>query len=454
MNFDAFKQKQIALLGFGIENRAVAKYLDQNTIPYTVFDSNPEISLKNFPLMFQSHLGSNYLNSLPEFQLIFRTPGFPLTHQIIQKAKNNGALVTSQTQLFFDHCPGNVIGITGTKGKGTTTKILECLLQHATEKSVFVGGNIGIPPISFLSQIEKDDNVILELSSFQLQDLNRSPHIAVLLAVGVDHLDYHANENEYVEAKTNIVRKQTDKDFLIVNEDCITAKKIAEKSRAQIFRFSLEKKIEGLGVWLEKNEVYVRGRNDYVEKICTTEALRLRGRHNWQNACAAIASSLALNCTPIAIGKAIGQFTGLPHRLEKIDVDSTFNYYNDSLATTPDATIAAINAFEEPVVLIAGGASKGGDFLSLGRTCVNRSLRAAVLIGAEADKISKALENSGYAGPILRAGIDFGQAVKMARQHALAGDTILLSPACASFDMFNSYAERGEIFKDLCRQNS
>ncbi|MEE3234880.1 MAG: UDP-N-acetylmuramoyl-L-alanine--D-glutamate ligase [Candidatus Latescibacterota bacterium] len=454
MDIEEFKHKKIALLGFGVENRAVANYFDQNQISYTVFDSDPDISLNNCHLMLQSHLGPNYLEALPEFELIFRTPGFSPIHQAIQKAKNSGALVTSQTQLFFDLCPGKLIGITGTKGKGTTTKILECLLQHTTDKSVFVGGNIGIPPVSFLGQLKKDDSVILELSSFQLQDLNRSPHLAVLLAVGVDHLNYHADENEYVEAKTNIVRKQTDDDFLIVNEDCITAKKIAQKSKAQILRFSLEKKIEGFGVWLEKNEVYVRGHNDCIEKICTTEALRLKGRHNWQNACAAIASSLALNCAPDAIGNAIGQFTGLPHRLEQIDVDSKFNYYNDSLATTPDATIAAINAFEEPVVLIAGGASKGGDFLTLAHTCAHRSLRAAILIGEESDKISKALEDSGYVGPILRAGTDFAQAVEMAHQHAQPGDTILLSPACASFDMFNSYAERGEIFKDLCRQGS
>jgi UDP-N-acetylmuramoylalanine--D-glutamate ligase len=454
MNIEDLKHKKIALLGFGVENRAVANYFDQNQISYTVFDSDPDISLKNCCLMLRSHLGPNYLEALPEFELIFRTPGFSPIHQAIQKAKNNGALVTSQTQLFFDLCPSKLIGITGTKGKGTTTKILECLLQHTTDKSVFVGGNIGIPPVSFLGQLKKDDSVILELSSFQLQDLNRSPHLAVLLAVGVDHLDYHADENEYIEAKTNIVRKQTDKDFLIVNEDCITAKKIAEKSRAQILRFSLEKKIDGVGVWLEKNDVYVRGHNNCIEKICTTEVLKLKGRHNWQNACAAIASSLALNCVPIAIGKSISHVTGLPHRLEKIDIDSTFNYYNDSLATTPDATIAAINAFEEPVVLIVGGASKGGDFSTLAHTCAHRSIRAAILIGEEAEKIREALADSEYAGPILLAGTNFAQAVKMARQHAQPGDAILLSPACASFDIFKSYAERGEIFKELCRQGS
>ena len=454
MNIEELKHKKIALLGFGIENQSVANFFDQNQISYTVFDSDPSISLQNYCLMLRSHLGPNYLETLPEFELIFRTPGFSPIDQAIQKAKNCGALVTSQTQLFFDLCPGNVIGITGTKGKGTTTKILECLLHHTSEKSVFVGGNIGIPPVSFLDQIERDDNVILELSSFQLQDLNRSPHIAVLLAVGVDHLDYHADKNEYIEAKTNIVRKQTEKDFLIVNEDCITAKKIAKRSRAQILRFSLEKKIDGVGVWLEGNEVYVRGYNDCIEKICTTDTLRLKGRHNWQNACAAIASSLALNCAPIAIGKAISHVTGLPHRLEKIDINSTFNYFNDSLATTPDATIAAINSFEDPVVLIAGGASKGGDFSTLGHTCAHSSIRAAILIGEEAEKIRKALADSEYAGPVLLTGTNFAQAVKMARQHAHPGDTILLSPACASFDMFKNYAERGKMFENLCRQDS
>lgn len=454
MTIRQLRQKNIALLGFGIENRAVANYFDQHHIPYTIFDSNPNICLQNCNLILRSHVGPNYLEALHDFELIFRTPGFPPTHQAIRKAKRNGALVTSQTQMFFNLCPSKLIGITGTKGKGTTTKILECLLRETSDQRVFVGGNIGIPPISFIDQLKKNDHVILELSSFQLQDLNSSPHIAILLAIGVDHLDFHTNTNEYVGAKANIVLNQTDKDFLIVNDDCKTAKEIAKKSKAQILRFSLKKQVDGIGVWLEKNNVFVRGENDIIEKICTTDTLKLKGRHNWHNACAAIASTLVLNCAPTALSKAISHFPGLPHRLEYVDTDSNFDYYNDSLATTPDAAIAAINAFEGPVILIAGGASKGGDFLSLGRTCVNRSLRAAILIGEESDKISKALEDNGYAGPILHAGTNFDQAVKMAQLHAQAGDTVLLSPACASFDMFNSYVERGEIFKDLCKQDT
>ena len=363
-----------------------------------------------------------------------------------------GVEVSSQTRLFLQLCPAPVLGVTGTKGKGTTTALLHALLATDSTARVFSGGNIGRPPLEFLDELQPTDRVVLELSSFQLQDLDQSPHIAVVLSVTEDHLDYHADCAEYVDAKKPVCRYQTPGDILIVNRDCLTARTFAEESSAAHWVFSTTA-LGVPGAWIADGQLWACCPGAQPIAICPVADLSLRGQHNWSNAAAAVAGALAFGAPATHFAEAIRAFAGLPHRLEYVAERDGVTYYNDSLATTVDATCAAIRAFDAPVLLIAGGASKGADFSALGTAIAAGDVRAALLIGQEAPRIAAAVQRAG-SGEIVRRCRDLPQALDTARRLAQLGDVVLLSPACASFDQFASYAERGDLFKRLVRASS
>ncbi len=444
----ALHQRRIALLGLGVENRALARFFWAHQIPFAVCDvRDPATPVEGVQ---QWRIGERYLDDLTDFDLLFRTPGLPTLDPRLGAARRCGVEVSSQTRLFLQRCPAPVLGITGTKGKGTTTALLHALLATDPSARVFSGGNLGRPPLEFIDELEPTDRVVLELSSFQLQDLDQSPHIAVVLSITEDHLDYHADRAEYVDAKKAICRYQTPGDMLIVNRDCPTARTFVEESTATLWSFSTTAPSIP-GAWIADGQLWACCPEEQPLAVCPVDDIPLRGQHNWSNVAAAVAGALAFGAPASGFAAAIRSFAGLPHRLEYVAECEGVTYYNDSLATTVDAACAAIRAFDAPLLLIAGGASKGADFSALGTAVAAAKVRAVLLIGQEAPRIAAAARQ---AGAIVQCCRDLAQALDRARALAQAGDVVLLSPACASFDQFASYAERGDLFKRLVRPPS
>ena len=443
----ALHQRRIALLGLGVENRALAHFLHARQIPFSVCDArDPATPVEGVQ---QWRIGERYLDNLTDFDLLFRTPGLPTLDPRLCAARRCGVEVSSQTRLFLQLCPAPVLGITGTKGKGTTTALLHALLATDSTARVFSGGNIGRPPLEFIDELQPTDRVVLELSSFQLQDLDQSPHIAVVLSITEDHLDYHADRAEYVAAKKPVCRYQTSGDILIVNRDCPTARTFAEESPAVHWAFSTTAPSIP-GAWIADGQLWACCPRAQPIAICPVADLPLRGQHNWSNAAAAVGGALAFGAPATHFAEAIRSFEGLPHRLEYVAERDGVTYYNDSLATTVDATCAALRAFDAPLLLIAGGAAKGADFSALGTAIATGHVRAVLLIGQEAPRIAAAVQRAG-SGEIVHYCRDLPQALDAARRLAQPSDVVLLSPACASFDQFASYAERGDLFKRLVR---
>jgi UDP-N-acetylmuramoylalanine--D-glutamate ligase len=463
MELNNFQDQKVGVLGLGEENLALVKYLIAQKAKVVICDqkSREELGkyyrqMENLPVQFR--LGPHYLDHLEDFATVFRTPGLPYLHPKIQEAKNSGVEISSQTKLFFSLCPCPIIGITGTKGKGTTTALIGEILkrkfqnpnvkfqtnsQSQTPKNIYVGGNIGHPPIEFLDKLTKTDLVVLELSSFQLQDLDRSPHLAVILDIKVDHLDYHRDEKEYVEAKRNIVKYQSPKDFAVINADYLTSIEFASSTLAKIYWFSRRKSVD-LGTFLLNNELILRTEdNDYP--IIKTEQIQLRGAHNLENIAAAITASFLAGADIEAIKSAVKDFRGLEHRLEFVREVGGVKFYNDSFSTTPETTIAAIQSFAEPLILLLGGSEKGADYQELGKVISQSRVKMIIPIGLTAKRIIKEITKSEI--KIIEEIQSMSEAIKIAQKNARPGEVVLLSPASASFDRFQNYKERGKIFK-------
>lgn len=464
-----FNNKRLAILGLGTENVALVRYLLRQGAKIVVCDEKQKGELgesyrkvKDWPIQFR--LGPHYLDHLEDFEVIFRTPGLPYLHPKIQAAKKAGVKISSQIKLFFELCPSPICGVTGTKGKGTTatliSKILEWKIQNPKSKfqtnfksqipksKIFLGGNIGNPPTEFLDELTKDDIVILELSSFQLQDLERSPHIAVVLDVKVDHLNYHRDEKEYIEAKQNIVRHQKKNDYAVINADYLTSFEFGSLTPAEIYWFSRRKSVDQ-GVWI-KNQKFILRIDDRDFEIADVQNTLLKGEHNLENICAAITASYLAGAALESIKKAVKTFRGLEHRLEFIKEASGVKFYNDSFSTTPETCIAAIKSFAEPIILLIGGSEKNADYSELGKAISKSSVKAVINIGQTGLKIIEKIANPQI--KIIRPIQSMEGAVERAKKLALKGDVVLLSPASASFDRFLNYKERGEIFKKEINQ--
>lgn len=456
------KGKKVAVLGLSVEGIATAKYLLKKGAKVVGCDKNPPQKLgENYHLIKKLNvplqLGKNYLQNLNEFEIVFRTPGMSLSLPELQNGQKKGVEISSQTKLFFNLCPCPIIGVTGTKGKGTTASLIYEILKK-DGKDVFLGGNIGNPPIKFVDKLTNKSLVVLELSSFQLEDLDVSPHIGVVLNITSDHLfsvapdspNYHSSQKEYLTAKKNIVRHQKGNDFAVLNHDYQVSKNFAKITPAQVFYFSRKKKLRG--AYVENNKIFLDiSKSIFIGK---TENLILPGEHNWENVTAAICASSLAGASSSAIKKAVFEFKGLEHRLEFVREVKGVRYYNDSFSTTPETAIAAIKAFRKPMILIAGGSEKGLDYTLLGREIINSSVKTLILIGQIADKIEKAvrtanmLDVTGNMPKIIKNLTSMNQIVRRAVQEARPGDIVVLSPASASFDMFKNYKDRGKQFKN------
>lgn len=445
-----FSGKKIAILGLGIEGEDVVKFLQKKGVrDFTVFDQKSPEELKekiNQLRIANCELGEDYLKKgLKGFDIIFRSPAFKLSLPQLVEAKKAGAIITSATKLFFDLCPGKIIGVTGTKGKGTTATLIYKILQKAGKK-VFLAGNIGQPTLALLPKINKESWVVLELSSFQLEDLEKSPQIAVVLFIVPEHLDYHPTVEEYIKAKSNIVRYQKKNDFAILNADNYNSSSFGNLTPAQVYYFSRFKKVEGC--WVKEGKIYLLGK-----EIGRVEKLKLLGVHNWENVCAASMASFLAGADLSAIRKGVFSFRGLEHRLELVGKIKGIKFYNDSFSTTPETTIAAIRSFSSPIILIAGGSEKGSDYTQLGKEIAQSNVKCLILIGEMAERIKKSVQQAGFKGKLIhlhRGGMK--EIVRRAFEEARAGEIVLLSPACASFDMFANYKDRGFQFKKYVKE--
>ncbi|KKQ18856.1 MAG: UDP-N-acetylmuramoylalanine-D-glutamate ligase [Berkelbacteria bacterium GW2011_GWA1_36_9] len=452
------QNQKVGILGLGEENIALAYFLVAQGIDITICDqkSREELGqyyekMKNLSSQVQFQLGANYLENLEKFNIIFRTPGLPYLNSKIQKAKNVGVIISSEIKLFFDLCPCPVVGVTGTKGKGTTTTLIAEILKWKSEirnpkSEIYLGGNIGTSPISFLEKLTSDDIVVLELSSFQLQDMERSPHIAVVLDIKIDHLDYHQSRTEYIESKINIVKYQTKNDFTVVNADYLTSFEFGAESLSKTYWFSRRKSVDE-GCFVKENQIVLRINNEDIP-ICKTDEIILKGEHNLENICAAVTASKLAGADSESIKTVVKSFKGLEHRLEFVRNFNEINFYNDSFSTTPDTTIAAIKSFKTPIILLVGGSEKNADYSELGQTIKNSTVKNIISIGQTAPKIIKAIGEN-HVIKITDNILSMEEAVKLALELGQKNDVVILSPASASFDRYKNYKERGEIFKKV-----
>lgn len=427
------KCMKIAILGYDTEGRASYEYFAaQGGHELTICDQDPTVQV---PAGAASILGEQYLDNLNRFDLLVRTPGLP-PQKILSKNPGIAGKITSQTNEFLRISPTrNIIGVTGTKGKGTTSTLIAKMLETAGHQ-VYLGGNIGVPAFSFLPKLKPEDWVVLELSSFQLIDVQRSPHIAVCLMVVPEHLNWHAHLDDYHEAKARLFAYQTAEDIAIYFAGNAVSKQVASAGLGRKLPFFAQP-----GAFVENSQITIDG-----QIICQTDALQLPGTHNWQNACAALTAAWQVTQDVAALRSVLTSFTSLPHRLEFVRELDSVRYYDDSFGTAPETTIVALQAFVEPKVIILGGSDKGATYDELAKTVATSNVRTAVLIGDQADRIQAALEQAGFTD-FVPGGKTMTDIVATARQHAKPGDAVLLSTACASFDMFTNYKDRGEQFK-------
>lgn len=424
---------KIAILGFGLEGKSLLKF----------FKKSPRFKKADISVL-DKKLDKNYLKNLEQFDIIFRSPGVPYNLPEIQKTVKKGVKFSSATGLFFEEIrkmvrrgSPQVIGITGTKGKGTTSTLL-CKILKACGEKVYLAGNIGKPAIEILPKLKKNSIIILELSSFQLQDLNQSPDIAVILDIFPDHLDSHKNFREYINAKTNIAKFQRKNDKIFYFNDNKYSQWIAEKS-------------QGKKIPVQSS---ISGRSD-LQKL--KENIQIPGEHNIKNAVMAASVALSLGCPKEKILNTIKKFKGNEHRLELVKKIKGISFYNDSASTNPQTAAAAIRAFNEPNILIAGGKDKNLNYSPLAKALKNSNTKLVVLYGENKQKIKKAIRNSGVQIKLVK---DLKTAVNLAYKFAKSLITkpytlnpiIIFSPASASFDMFKDYKERGEKFKKIVKK--
>ena len=454
-----FINKTIAVLGLGQEGIDLILWLTKNTsnCQIIVFDQKEKSELKENLDQIKSvklagySFGKDCLKKdLTKFDIIFRSPGIHRLHPTLIKAGKQGVLISSPTKLFFDLCPAKIIGVTGTKGKGTTTTLIHRILKQSGKTS-YIAANIGKPTLQLLSKLKPSDYVCLELSSFQLQDLTKSPHIAVALNITSEHLDIHKDTQEYRQAKQNIVAYQTKKDLAVINADYLVSKDFAKKTKAQIYYFSRKQSTNGCFV---KHKQIILNINNKNQLIGDTDKLLLRGQHNWENITAAITAAKLAGASLSAIKNSVFTFKGLEHRLELVREISGKKFYNDSFSSTPETAIAAIQSFTEPTTIILGGSDKGSNYTQLGKVIVRaKNLATIILIGDMADQIRSAIDRAGvFKGTIIDKDVDtIEKIVTQAFNVTKAGGVIVLSPACASFDMFSNYKDRGNQFKKVVK---
>ena len=444
--FHSLRDKKIAVLGLGVSNRPLVRLLLDFGCQVTGCDKTPREKLDGEVLELEKagctlHVGENYLDGV-EADVVFRTPGMHPANPAIQALVNRGAQVTSEMEVFFEVCPCTILAVTGSDGKTTTTTLVSEMLK-AEGKTVWLGGNIGMPLLPLVRQMQPSDFAVVELSSFQLMDMKRSPARAVITNLAPNHLDIHKDMAEYVQAKTNIFRYQDKNGILILNADNpITA---AFRGNGKTLFFSRQKEAD---VCLVDGVICRHG-----EKVLKTSEILIPGVHNVENYMAAIAMVDGL-VSDETIRQVARTFGGVEHRIELVRVKDGVRFYNDSIASSPSRTIAGLRSFPEKVILIAGGYDKHIPYDVLGpEICAH--VKKLFLGGATGEKIRQAVISCPEYDPKALEITDCGSfepAVRTAAAAAKPGDVVLMSPASAAFDQFKNFMVRGDFYKKLVKE--
>ncbi len=427
---------KIAIIGYGLQGISSYKYWHKNN-QITICDKN---QITNPPADAALRIGDDYLKNLNDFDLIVRSPSVHPRDIIELNGPKITEKITSNTNEFFRVCPTkNIIGVTGTKGKGTTSTLIAKMLE-ANGKKVHLGGNIGIPPLEMLeSGIDENDWVVLELANFQLIDLKYSPHIGVCLMVVPEHLDWHENMDEYINSKKQLFIHQNSRDEVIYYSKNKISKVIASSGKAKQIPY-----YESPGAVVNKDIISIDN-----QEICDLSDIKLIGSHNLENICAAITTVWQIDKNIEAIRNIVKTFKGLPNRLELIRKIDGVNFYNDSFASAPEASAAAINSIEGSKIMIIGGFDRKLELSGLTKTVLdkNNEIKKIILIGESAKRTANELKNLGYDNYVINTSNSIDEIVAQAKSLAEDGDSVVLSPGFPSFDMFKNFEERGNKFR-------
>lgn len=445
MTIDEFKSricgKKTTVVGIGVSNMPLIDFLLSCGAEVTACDKKKRSEIKEQAVQLEQKgvplkLGKKYLKDI-DAQVIFKSPGIRPDIPEFNEARKKGAVVTSEMELFFELCPCEIIAVTGSDGKTTTTTLIGEMLKKEGF-NCYIGGNIGKPLIGEVEKMSEADKAILELSSFQLFTMRKSPHIAVITNVSPNHLDWHTDYDEYIEAKKNIMNFQNEDNLLVVNSDNDITDRIGKQAKSAVRTFSSKKDAD---VCLKNGEIVFRG-----EKVINAEDIIIPGAHNVENYMTAIAA--VGDCVSRETIEYVAKnFGGVEHRIEFVREVSGVKFYNDSIASSPTRTMAALDAFDKKLILIAGGYDKKIPFDELGFR-INEKVKELVLVGKTSKKIKKATQKAGKETKITVCR-DFEQAVLTAYKKATPGDVVILSPACASFDLFKNFMIRGKTFKQI-----
>ena len=447
------KNRKVAVIGLGVSNLPLLDYLHEKGSIVTVFDdrNSEKISKEAIEKInhyeFETSFGENSLDKLVGFDLIFRSPSCMPTKKELVEEERRGAIVTSEIEMLMEMAPCKVIGVTGSDGKTTTTSLIYEIVKNAGYNT-HLGGNIGIPLFTKLKDIEAEDVIVLELSSFQLMNMNISPDISVITNITPNHLNIHASYEEYIDAKKNIFKNQKEDGIVVLNYDNELTRNCKPEANGKVIYFSSKEKLEN-GIIVD-NDVIKECEDRLRKHIINTKDIHLRGMHNYENVAATIAATKSFIDIDTIVD-AIKKFKGVEHRIEFIRELDGVKWYNDSIGTSPTRTIAGLNSFDEDIILIAGGYDKHLDYEPIAKPIVD-NVKGLILIGQTSEKIydavTKELEKQNKELDIYQCN-EFEQIVEVARKIAKPGQVVLFSPASASFDLFENFAQRGNKFKEL-----
>lgn len=426
---DEYSGKSVAILGYGLEGECMYEYFTKKGATVTIVDQS-ETPSRPIPEGAKTILGENALDSLASFDIISRTPPFR------PDAIPNGPIVTSLTIEFFKVCPAPIIGVTGTKGKGTTSTLIARILEQAGHK-VHLVGNIGVPALTVIDDITADNIVVSELSSFQLWDMKQSPETAVILMISEDHMDVHRDMHEYITAKSAIAAYQNVDEVAIVHPTNPYTAEAAQHAQGKVIHYLTPE-----GAYIDDEVIRIAGNT-----ISRVDEVGLIGAHNLENITAAITAAWHYTQDVAAISQAVKNFKGLEHRIEFVAEVNGIKFYNDSYSSALTATMAAVSAFKEPITLILGGYDKKVHYDELVQFLADKNIHEVLLIGQTGPRIAEAFDNIGYKNYELIQETQLATIVAHAANKSEPGGIVLLSPGHASFDMFKNFKERGEQFK-------
>jgi UDP-N-acetylmuramoylalanine--D-glutamate ligase len=448
---DFIKGKKTAVVGIGVSNIPLINFLVDLGAQVTAFDKKNEIQLGEVAGEFKEKgvklsLGENYLHRLSGFEVVFKTPSMRIDSEALVRARGEGAYITSEMEEFVRYCPAKVYGITGSDGKTTTTTIVYNLLKEQGYNT-WVGGNIGKPLFAEIEKIKPEDKVVLELSSFQLMTMNVSTEVAIVTNLTPNHLDIHKDMEEYVEAKRNIFKYQDNNGLLVLNRENDITYSFYNEAAGKASLFSSKRKLQH-GAYYQDGKIVVEG-----AEVCEVKDIVIKGMHNVENFMAAFLA-VKEDVSIDTMKKVAYTLKGVAHRNEFVRELDGVRYYNDSIGSSPTRTLATISVFDRPVILIAGGYDKHIPFEPLAEEGYDK-IKKLILLGDTREKIKAVFDklavNKNVNIPVYVVD-SFEEAVEKSREVAEPGDYVVLSPACASFDMFVNFEVRGNRFRELVNQ--